>query len=169
MNKDHFIQVNIDTATDIVTFRSFKQYILVEPIDIVTPEITQDAALDNNPPNTEFVLTIRHEGHGMTAPGELILITGAISRFSLINFISDLEVTARCKISRILFSLRIDPSILLFARSSSKSGINSKGGGILCISISLAWLTNSPSNNIDSISLSGSNESIFCLPFSVTE
>jgi len=80
---NHFIQVNIDTATDIVTFRSFKEFILVEPIDLVTPEISQDAALDNNPPETQFVLTIRHPGHGMTAAGERILITGAISHLGI--------------------------------------------------------------------------------------
>ena len=80
---NHFIQTDIDTATDIVTFRSFKEFILVEPIDVVTPEISQDPALDNNPPDTQYVLTMRHPGHGMTTAGEIILITGAIAHLGI--------------------------------------------------------------------------------------
>ena len=80
---NHFIQVNIDTATDRVSFRSYKEYILVEPIIQVSPEISTDPALDDNPPDTEYILTIRHPGHGMTLLGEVILISGAIEHLGI--------------------------------------------------------------------------------------
>lgn len=80
---NHYIQVEIDDNTDIVTFTSYKEFILVEPIDTVTPEISQDSALDSNPADTQYVLTINHPQHGMTQAGERILIANTIEHLGI--------------------------------------------------------------------------------------
>lgn len=90
---NHYIQVNIDQSTDIVTFTSYKEYILTAPIVAVEPEIITDPGIDNNPPDTEYILTIYHPGHGMTTTGERILITGSINHLGIPSSVINAEYT----------------------------------------------------------------------------
>jgi hypothetical protein len=76
---NHFVQVSIDSDTDIVGFASYKEYMLTTPIIGVTPNISTDATTGDNPGDTRYILTIRHPGHGQTVPGERILIIDAIN------------------------------------------------------------------------------------------
>lgn len=76
--QNHFVQVSIDTETDIVTFKSFKEFVLVEPITDVTP--TPSAT---TPAGTQFILTITHPGHGLTSAGETVMITDAIAHLGI--------------------------------------------------------------------------------------
>lgn len=80
---NHFVQVNISTVTDEVTFQSFKEFILVQPISSVNPEINQNANIGADDPNAIYTLTINHPGHGMSAPGLTILWQDAISHLGI--------------------------------------------------------------------------------------
>ena len=80
---NHFVQVSIDSDTDIVRFSSYKEYILIKPIIGVTPDISTDPASGDNPSNTRYTLTIRHPGHGITVPGERILIIDSINHLGI--------------------------------------------------------------------------------------
>jgi len=120
---NHFIQVAINTNTDVVTFKSFKEFILVEPIDAVVPEIAQDSALDSNPPDTEYVLTIRHPGHGMTTPGERILITGAIDHLGIPASIINTEHDVESIIDEDRYTIKLPRFNLSDARQDTKGGV----------------------------------------------
>lgn len=120
---NHFIQVEMDPKTDLVTFRSFKEYILVEPIDIVTPEIPQDPALDSNPPNTEYVLTINHPGHGMTVPGERVLIANSISHLGIPTTVVNSEHTVIEIVDENNYKILLPRFNLTDAREDTKGGV----------------------------------------------
>ena len=79
----HFIQVNINENTNETTFRSFKEFVLSEPIEEVVPRISEEPALDGDLSETDFRIRIDHQGHGMTRPGERILIQNAISHLGI--------------------------------------------------------------------------------------
>ena len=73
----HFIQTTINQNTDEVTFSSFKEFIVNNPIVEIIPDIPDSAIIATNP-NINYQLTINQPGHGMTSPGLTILIQGAI-------------------------------------------------------------------------------------------
>nr|QBK89322.1 MAG: putative minor capsid protein [Mimivirus LCMiAC02] len=86
--KIHYMKVNINTNTNIVTFKLYKEYILAEPIIEIDPAIPLVGPIPN-PPETEYILKIFHEAHGMVSPGKKILIKDSLSHFGIpIEFIN---------------------------------------------------------------------------------
>lgn len=122
-NPNHFVQVSINTNTDQVSFKSFKEFIIVTPIDTVTPDISSDPDLDSNPPNTEYVLTINHPGHGMTSPGERILITGAIEHLGIPTNVLNAEHDVIEIVDENFYKIRLPRFNLLNVRTNSGGGV----------------------------------------------
>jgi hypothetical protein len=61
----HNVTVDIDNNTDEVTFTPYNDFIVSKPISVISP-------------GTNYILTINHLQHGMSLPGETILIQNAI-------------------------------------------------------------------------------------------
>jgi hypothetical protein len=82
---NHFIRVGVNVNTNEVIFDSFKEFCLIQPIVDVDPDISQDPASADKEAeaNAQYTLTINHPGHGMVNPGEVILISGAISHLGI--------------------------------------------------------------------------------------
>jgi hypothetical protein len=126
---NHFVQVNIDTNTDITTFESFKEFVLSEPIDEVSPDISQDAGQDNNPPDTLYVLTIKHPGHGFATPGKTITISGAIAHLGIpLNTINAQHIVTEI-VDSDTYKIQLPRTNL------SDTRIDTKGGGNVTILI----------------------------------
>jgi hypothetical protein len=77
----NFVSVTIDPDTDLVSFKSFKEWFLVKPIINISPPIDIKG---NDPiiPVTEYELTIQHNNHGLKA-GDIITITKAIQHYGI--------------------------------------------------------------------------------------
>lgn len=120
---NHFVQVNIDTATDIVSFRSFKEFILVEPIETVVPEISPDG-LDANAPDTLYELTIFHPGHGMTVAGETILFSGLIAHLGIPESVLNTEHTVINIVDDDRYKIRLPRINLNETREETKGGVS---------------------------------------------
>jgi hypothetical protein len=76
----NFMRVAIDTKTDIVTFRSFKQSLLVKPFIQVDPPIDLKGTEPLNV--ASFSITINQKNHGLSV-NDIILISGAIAYFGI--------------------------------------------------------------------------------------
>jgi hypothetical protein len=119
----HFVQVQINVNTNEVTFTSYKEFIVNDPIVNVTPPIPDSSTITVDP-NTIYTLTINQPGHGMTVPGLTILIQGAEDDqgipASVINgehVVSQIVSSSQYKITLPLFNLLDD-------RTDTGGGVN---------------------------------------------
>lgn len=90
---NHFIKVGINSTTNEVTFESFKEFCLIQPIIEVTPEITTGEPNREEEANSQYTITINHPGHSMVTPGQTILISGALSHVGIPSTIINGEQT----------------------------------------------------------------------------
>lgn len=74
----HFIQTQINQNTDVVTFNSYKEFIVNNPIVEIIPDIPDNPVIATDP-NITYQITIYQPGHGMSVPGSVILIQNAIA------------------------------------------------------------------------------------------
>lgn len=70
---NHCIKMDIDNNTDIVTFKSYRKYKLMEPF--TTSNVTTDIMI---PVTQPIIIKINNPDHLMDVAGETIIITGAI-------------------------------------------------------------------------------------------
>jgi hypothetical protein len=77
---NNYMRVNIDTDTDIVTFSSYKEALLVKPFISVYPEI--DLKATETTTLTSYDITIQQLNHGISV-GDIILISGAIAYYGI--------------------------------------------------------------------------------------
>jgi len=80
---NHFIKMGINSTTNEVTFESFKEFCLIQPITEVTPEITIGEPNREDEANSQYTMTINHPGHNMVTSGQTILISGALSHLGI--------------------------------------------------------------------------------------
>jgi len=71
----HYIQVTINTNTNVVSMSSLKQYIVPNPFVATNPVITPTTTSQVSP---IYTITVNQPGHGMTVPGQTIIIEGAV-------------------------------------------------------------------------------------------
>jgi hypothetical protein len=119
---NHYMQLDININTDVVTFQSFKEFILAVPIIAITPQIASDSNLDNNPVDTLYILTLNHPGHGMTQIGLTILISGAIEHFGISASILNSEYIVTEIIDSNTYTITLPRFNLLSTRTESKGG-----------------------------------------------
>lgn len=120
--KNHYIQVSIDTASDIVKFRSFRESELLRPIVEVTPDIQESAALDSdNLGEEKFILTIEHANHSL-AVGDIVLIKDCASHMGIPSAKINKEHRVHAVIDKDNYQIQLDRLNL------SETRINNKGG-----------------------------------------
>lgn len=76
----NIIQVEIDTSTNIVTFKSLREAVLSRPITATIPAIT--GATDTTTFDSEITLILTHSNHGLVV-GDEIIISGSIAHFGI--------------------------------------------------------------------------------------
>lgn len=72
----NFMNVSINTDTNAVTFKSYKEALLKNPISQIDPQIQ---AIGGNPP---FTITIRQDSHGLKV-GDSVLLSGFITTMGI--------------------------------------------------------------------------------------
>jgi len=126
----HFMQVNINQTTNIVSFKSYKEYNVASPITTVIPLINTIPQQNENFSNTKFIITIQLIDHGMINAGSLILIEGMIEHLSIPASILNREHVVKDIISDDEFTIEL-PIINL----SQGTRTNSGGGNAVTIYI----------------------------------
>lgn len=87
----NYIKVNINTNSDIVTFKSYREAFLSTPFIDIQPSIPYDYTADTAP-YIGYIITIKHSNHHLTI-GQSILIMGAISYMGIpINILNTTHV-----------------------------------------------------------------------------
>lgn len=77
---NNYIRVSIDTSTDIVTFKSYKEALLVKPFISVSPQI--DLKATETVTSLFYDITVQQLNHGVSV-GDEILISGAIAYYGI--------------------------------------------------------------------------------------
>jgi len=122
----NYIEVNIETSSGITTVKSFIESQLVKPFINVNPAIASSSNNDPSTPVTNYILTIRHEGHGLIA-GTEILIQGAIEHMG----IPTVTLNKQYEINEVL---SVDTyTIVLTPFNLSPTRINTMGGANVSI------------------------------------
>jgi len=123
---NHYIQVSIDTVTDLVTFSTYKEYILLQPFSKISPEISINSSLNINPADTEYEITILHPRHGLTSIGQRILISDAIDHLGIPSRILNTEHNVIEIIDLDNYKIKLPRFNLLANRSDTKGGVSVK-------------------------------------------
>lgn len=119
----HFVQVSIDQNTDEVQFRTFKEAPVVEPFIQIDPEINPDANIGQDDPNAIYTITVKLENHGITEPGDTILIQGAINTFGIPADVLNGEQIIDSIIDANQFTFTLPKFNLLQTRDDTKGGV----------------------------------------------
>lgn len=79
---NQYITVDIDTQTDLVTFKSHKEAKLIKPIRKIDPNIVPTETFDGKLYDGNFILTINFNNHGLDN-GDKIIISNAITTLGI--------------------------------------------------------------------------------------
>lgn len=119
---NHLMKVTIDTITNKVSFASYKESVLVQPIINITPEINPDASIGADIPGTIYTLTIHQPGHGMAAAGEHILISNAIDTMGIPSSVINQEQVVSKIIDANTYQIILPQFNLLSVRNNTMGG-----------------------------------------------
>ena len=123
--KFHFIQMAIDTRSDEVVFRSYRESLLSKPIVDIYPDIQEDPNLDPDFDDlgiTDFEVTIEHSNHRLNT-GDIILIKSSIPHMGIPSTV----LNAEHEVSEIVSADRYKIRIARFNLSGSRFNT---GGGV---------------------------------------
>ena len=124
--KNHYVQVSINTNTDLVSFSMYKEYILNEPFVNVSPEIYLNTNFDNNPDDTQYTITIYHPGHNFINSGQKILISNAIENLGIPASIFNTEHVVHEIIDDNYYTIILPKFNLSNTRNLTKGGVSVK-------------------------------------------
>lgn len=119
----HFIQPTINTNTDEVVFKSYKEFILQTPFIAVTPDISDDPTVPVDP-NAVYEITVNHPNHGMTTPGQVILVQGAINYKGILGSIINGERVVTEIIDQNTYKISLQKFNLIDNRTDTGGGVN---------------------------------------------
>ena len=88
--KNHYVRADINTSTNIVEFRSYKEAILIKPFTNISPDIDENSSEDVFTGQEEFKITVSHSNHGLHV-GDKILIQQAITHMGIPASILNIE------------------------------------------------------------------------------
>ncbi len=118
---NHFVDVNINTFTDEVTFTTFKEALLTQPFVDVNPPINPTPGSDN--PNAVYTVTIRHPNHQLITPGQTIRISGAIAYMGIPADVLNGEHVITSIIDENNYTIRLPKFNLLPVREDTRGGV----------------------------------------------
>lgn len=119
----NFIEINIETTSGITVVNSYIETKTTKPIINVFPAISTSYLNDPIIPITNYVLTIFHEGHGLTA-GTKITIQGAIQHMGIPASVINVEHTITSILSENEYKITLDPFNLSRDRTNTMGGAN---------------------------------------------
>jgi len=119
--ENHLVKVSIDQKTDIVTFKIFKEFNLVQPIISIIPDISLDPNVNNNAPGTKYELVILQQGHNLKV-GDVVLVTGAISTFGIPSEFINMEHKVHTVIDSDTYSIQLPRVNLSNIRLDTRGG-----------------------------------------------
>lgn len=119
----HFIQPSININTGVVTFKSYKEFILNNPIIEVIPDISDDPTVPVDP-NATYQLTINHPKHGMTTPGQTILIQNAVNYKGILGSVINGEKIVTEIIDEDTYRIELPKFNLIDNRADTGGGVN---------------------------------------------
>lgn len=121
--KNHYLQISIDTASDIVKFRSFKESELLRPIVEVTPDIQENATLDpENIGEKKFILTINHPNHSLIV-GDIVLIKDCASHMGIPSSKINKEHEVFAVVDKDNYQIQLDRLNLSETRIDNRGGL----------------------------------------------
>lgn len=119
--KNHYMEVKINTNTNIVSFRLFREAILTKPILSISPDIQEQATLDSFADSTTFTLTIEHKSHELKV-GDKILINKAISHMGIPASIINKEHAVKEVVSVDKYKIELEKFNISSSRTSTGGG-----------------------------------------------
>jgi hypothetical protein len=120
---DHnIIKTNINPETNIVTFSSFKETPLIQPISSIIPEISTNTSSDPNPPITNYIMVIIQQYHGFSV-GSIITISGAITHLGIPANVINQTFSVLNVIDGNTYTIQLPPFNLLQTREITKGGV----------------------------------------------
>jgi hypothetical protein len=124
--QNHYMQISIDTRSDIVTFKSFRESILSKPIVDVFPDIQENPNLD---PDfdllgiTDFEITFEHKNHRLNV-GDTILVKSAISHMGIPANVINVEHTISEIVSTDRYKIKLSRFNLAASRYNTGGGLS---------------------------------------------
>jgi hypothetical protein len=118
----NYITVDINVLTDIVTFSSYKQIFLFQPIKSIDPTITTNLAADPSV-LTNYVLTINHPAHNLNV-GDSIIISNAIDTMGIPASIINQSQTILAVVDSNNYRVQLQTTNLSSTRVNTYGGVN---------------------------------------------
>jgi len=118
---NNYIKVSINTNSNLVTFSSYKEAILTQPILEISPSITSDTNLLGG----TFTITILQRSHGLSV-GSKILISGCISHMGISADLLNTEQTVTGIIDANKYTITLSNINLQSSRVDTKGGYSVK-------------------------------------------
>ena len=88
--KNHYVRADINTSTNVVEFRSYKEAILIKPFTNISPDIDENSSEDTFSGQEEFKITVTHPNHGLYV-GNKILVQQSITHMGIPASILNIE------------------------------------------------------------------------------
>lgn len=118
--KNHYIQVSINTNTSEICFKPFKRFLLSSIIQNIEPSPpTLNTAA---PPGQIYTLTISHPNHGLTSEGSIISISGAVEHQGIPPSILNTEHIVTEIVDENTYKIELPPFNFLQQRTISLGG-----------------------------------------------
>jgi hypothetical protein len=116
--KNNNMKVSIDANTSIVTIKSFREAILIQPFESVSPAIS---GTPNSLDPTTVTIQVKHIGHGLSV-NDAIIISGAVTHLGISAFALNGEFLIKTIIDANNYTIVLNNLNLETSRVSSKGG-----------------------------------------------
>lgn len=116
----HYIRILVDSVTDIVEFRAYKESLVPYAITGIDPPISSLGSTVQN-----VILTIYHPNHNLSV-GDLLLINGAIDTSGIPASILNAQFTVNTVIDQNYYTIKLPYFNILSSQNNTSGGINIK-------------------------------------------
>lgn len=117
---NQYVRILIDTVTDIVEFRAYKESITPYPITSIDPPITSLGTTLQN-----VILTIHHPNHNLSS-GDLLLINGAIDTSGIPSSVLNNQFVVNTVIDENNYTIKLPYFNILTSQTNTNGGINAR-------------------------------------------
>lgn len=115
----NYIRVDVNSSTDIITVKSYREYVLFRPFIQVIPDIPSTGSVITN---VQYQIKIEHLNHGLQV-GDIILISNAISHLGLDATILNNEQKVLSVIDNSHYLIQLQKVNLNTSRNDTRGGV----------------------------------------------